>query len=213
MGGRDFRTPGSWLSAWILPPAAVASGPTGDCSSRDGKDGGKKGGGRHFPNPGYIDSLFSASGNQMNFRSGGLIPSQWNPHQNPRLLEFTRAGQQKASVEGIPCINIITLRWASLVTHLLKKSSCNAGDPSLISGLGRSVRRRVRLPTPMFLGFPSGSVGKEYACHAGDLGSIPELGRSLGGGLGNPLQYSCLENRHGQRSLAAAVHGVAKNRT
>ena len=37
----------------------------------------------------------------------------------------------------------------------------------------------------------------------GDLGSIPGLGRSLGGGHGNPLQYSCLENPHGQRSLAS----------
>ena len=36
----------------------------------------------------------------------------------------------------------------------------------------------------------------------GDLGSIPGLGRSLGGGHGNPLQYSCLENPHGQGSLA-----------
>ena len=36
----------------------------------------------------------------------------------------------------------------------------------------------------------------------GDLGSIPGLGRSPGEGNGNPLQYSCLENPHGQRSLA-----------
>ena len=50
-------------------------------------------------------------------------------------------------------------------------------------------------------GFPSGSDGKESACNAGDLGSIPGLGRSPGGGPGNPLQYSCLENPHGQRSL------------
>ena len=53
-----------------------------------------------------------------------------------------------------------------------------------------------------FEGFPGGSNGKESACNAGDLGSIPELGRSPGGGQGNPLQYSCLENPHGQRSLA-----------
>ena len=46
-----------------------------------------------------------------------------------------------------------------------------------------------------------GSDSKESACNAGDLGSIPELGRSPGGGHGNPLQYSCLENPHGQRSL------------
>ena len=49
------------------------------------------------------------------------------------------------------------------------------------------------------LGFPRGSDGKESACNAGDLGLIPGLGRSPGGGHGNPLQYSCLENPHGQR--------------
>ena len=46
------------------------------------------------------------------------------------------------------------------------------------------------------------SAGKEFTCNAGDLGSIPGLGRSPGGGHGSPLQYSCLENPHGQRSLA-----------
>ena len=49
---------------------------------------------------------------------------------------------------------------------------------------------------------PGGSDGKESACNAGDLGSIPWSERSPGGGLGSPLQYSCLENPHGQRSLA-----------
>ena len=43
-------------------------------------------------------------------------------------------------------------------------------------------------------GFPGGSDGKLSACNAGDLGSIPGLGRSPGGGYGNPFQYSCLEN-------------------
>ena len=50
-------------------------------------------------------------------------------------------------------------------------------------------------------GFPGGSAGKESVCNVGDLGLIPRLGRSPGGGLGNPLQYSCLKNPHGQRSL------------
>ena len=54
----------------------------------------------------------------------------------------------------------------------------------------------------VFQGFPSSSDGKESACNAGDLGLIPGLGRFPGGGHGNPLQYSCLENPHGQRSLA-----------
>ena len=51
------------------------------------------------------------------------------------------------------------------------------------------------------MGFPGGSDGEEYACSAEDLSLIPGLGRSPGGGHGNPLQYSCRENPHGQRSL------------
>ena len=46
---------------------------------------------------------------------------------------------------------------------------------------------------------------KESACNAGDLGSIPGLGRSPGGGHGNTLQYSCLENPRRQRSLAGYI--------
>ena len=49
--------------------------------------------------------------------------------------------------------------------------------------------------------FPGSSAGKESACNAGNLGSIPGLGRSPGGGHGNPLWYSCLENPHERRSL------------
>ena len=52
------------------------------------------------------------------------------------------------------------------------------------------------------MGFPGGSHCKESSCNLGDLGLIPGLGRSPGGGRGNPLQCSCLENPHGQRSLA-----------
>jgi len=54
------------------------------------------------------------------------------------------------------------------------------------------------------MGFPGGSDSKESASNMGDLSSIPELGRSPGGGHGNPLQYSCLENPHGSRSLAGS---------
>ena len=60
-----------------------------------------------------------------------------------------------------------------------------------------------RLPTPVFLGFPCGSAGKESACNAGDLGSTPGLGRSPGEGNSNPLQYSGLEN-----STDCVVHGA-----
>ena len=61
---------------------------------------------------------------------------------------------------------------------------------------------RDRLPTPVFLGFPGGSDSKESTCNVRDPGLNHGLGRSPGGGHGNPLQYSCLENPHGQRSLA-----------
>ena len=50
-------------------------------------------------------------------------------------------------------------------------------------------------------GFPGDPDGKESACNVGDLGSIPGLGRSPGEENGNLLQYSCLENPHGQKSL------------
>jgi len=68
--------------------------------------------------------------------------------------------------------------------------------------------RRDRLPTPVFLGFPRGSAGKESTDNVGDLGSIPGLGRSPGEGKGYPVQYSDLEN-----SMDCIVHGVAKSQT
>ena len=73
--------------------------------------------------------------------------------------------------------------------------------PQFDSWVGKIPWKRDRLPTSVFLGFPGGSDGKESTCNAGDLGLIPGLGRSPGGGHGKPLQYSCLESPHGQRSL------------
>ena len=60
-------------------------------------------------------------------------------------------------------------------------------------------------------GFPDGSVVWNQPADAGDPGSIPGSGRSLVGGNGNPLQYSCLKKSHGQRSLAATAHEVLKS--
>ena len=53
-----------------------------------------------------------------------------------------------------------------------------------------------------FLGFSGGSDGKESACKAGDLDSIPGSGRSPGEGNGYPLQYSCLKNSMDRGGLA-----------
>ena len=57
------------------------------------------------------------------------------------------------------------------------------------------------------------SVGNESVCNAGDLGSIPGLGRSPGGGHGNPLQYSSLENPMDRGAWWTIVYGVAKSWT
>ena len=74
-----------------------------------------------------------------------------------------------------------------------KESTYNA--PQFNSWVGKIPWRRDRLPTTVFLGFLNGSDGKESTCNVGDLGLIPGLGRSPGGGHGNPLQYSIKTNK------------------
>ena len=99
-------------------------------------------------------------------------------------------------------VNGYVIIWASLVAQLVKNLPVMQATP--VWFLGRKFPwRRDRLPTPVFVGFPGGSVGKESACNAGDLGLIPGLGRSPRGGYGNRLQYSCLESPHGQRGLVS----------
>ena len=64
-----------------------------------------------------------------------------------------------------------------------------------------------------FLGFPGSSDGKESARNAGDLGSIPGLGRSPGEGNGYPLQYFGLENSMDRGAGQATVHEIVKSQT
>ena len=105
------------------------------------------------------------------------------------------------------CHLIDYIMWASQVAQLVK-NCLQFRRAGLIPELGSSPWRRDRLPIPVFLGFPDGSDGKKKkkkkksTCNAGDLVSIPRLGRSPGGGHSNPLQCSYLEYPHGQRSLA-----------
>ena len=63
------------------------------------------------------------------------------------------------------------------------------------------------IPRSPGLCFPGGSDGKEFACNVGDLGLILGFGRSFGGGHGNPLQYSCLENPMKRGAWQATVPG------
>ena len=65
-------------------------------------------------------------------------------------------------------------------------------------------------------GFPGGAVVKNLPASAGgkgDRGLIPELGRSSGGGNGNPLQYSCLENPMDRGASQVTIHRAAKSPT
>ena len=64
-----------------------------------------------------------------------------------------------------------------------------------------------------YMDFPGGSDGKESACNEGDLGLIPVLGRSPGGGHGNPLQYSCWRTPMDRGGWQATVYGVTKSQT
>ena len=97
--------------------------------------------------------------------------------------------------------------WASLRAHLVKNLPAMQ-ETSFDSWVGKIRGRRDRLPTPIFLGFPCDSAGKESPWNEGDLGSIPGLGRSSGEGQGHPLRYSGLEN-----SMDCRVHGVTKSQT
>ena len=78
--------------------------------------------------------------------------------------------------------------------------------------LGR-VRTSLVFGKDVGFGFPGGSDSNESAYNAGDMGSIPGLGRSPGGGYGNPLQYSCLENSVDSGTWRATVHGITKRGT
>ena len=98
-------------------------------------------------------------------------------------------------------------KTASLIAQLVKNLPAMQ-ETQFNSWVGKIHWRRDRLPIPVFWGFPCGSAGKESACNAGDVGSIPGLGRSPGEGKGYPLQYSGLEN-----SMDCIVYGFTKSQT
>ena len=72
---------------------------------------------------------------------------------------------------------------------------------------------KILLAIINFFDLPSKIKNKTTPANEGDIGSIPGLRRSLGGGHSNPLQHSCLENPMDRGAWWATVHGVAKSRT
>ena len=100
---------------------------------------------------------------------------------------------------GVAASSILT---ASTCSHISITQSVIHSFSHLFSSTQSHHPLLIFLGLSHFSPFPSGSEGKESACNAGDLSSIPGLGRCPGEGNGNPLQYSCLKNLLGQRSLA-----------
>ena len=126
----------------------------------------------------------------------------------PRDLEISVPGIYPREIKTYVRTSLVA-QWIriSLIAQLVKYPPAMQETP--VRFLGQKICwRRDRLPTPVFLGFPCGSAGKESVCNAGDLGSIPELGKTPGEGKGYPLQYSGLEN-----TTDCIVHGVAKSQT
>ena len=104
-----------------------------------------------------------------------------------------------------------TTNGACQVAQLIR-DPLQAGDPGLIPGSG-SFLEEGQAPHTSVLGLVWWLSGEEATCSAGDLDSIPGLGRSPGGGRGNPLQCSCLENPMDRGAWRAAVHGVTMSWT
>ena len=133
------------------------------------------------------------------------LSSLTNPPKSLEVFAY-RTWDHELILTGKRPISMCLETEASLVAQLVR-IHLQSRRPQFHSWIRKISWRRDRLPTPVFLGFPGGSDGKESACNVGDLGLIPGLGRFPGlgkfpgGEHGNSLQYSCLENPHGQRSL------------
>ena len=108
--------------------------------------------------------------------------------------------------------HILVLTMDFLVAQWVKNPPVM--QETLVQFLGlEDLLQEGQVPTLVFLNFPCGSAGKESACNAGDLGSIPGLGSSPGEENSYPLQYSCLENSVDGGAWQVIVHEVTESDT
>ena len=134
-------------------------------------------------------------------------------HRSPRLTD--RRGLSASTLPALFLSRLHLLAYPK--AHL---QACSPRSPlvdSLESGhVAHSQIWKQQIPVLYPSIFPGGTVGKEPTCRCRRckrLGSTPGLGRSPGGGHGNPLQYSCLKNPMDKGAWRATVHGVRKSRT
>ena len=123
-------------------------------------------------------------------------PIIWVGHRQSMHLSSRECTQSKRTA----ILNDPTIQW-----HMQALLPTHRWDP-----------RKQRKPVSFFVFFfvcVCGSDGKEFACNAGDPGSIPGSGRSPGEGNGYPVQYSCLENRMDRGAWWATIHKVTKSQT
>ena len=115
---------------------------------------------------------------------------------------------------GCVCVCVYThIQWN--ITQFKKKKRtkfCHSNMDGPGSNINQTEKKQYCM-TSRIWGFPGRSDGKESTCNARDLASIPGLGRSPGGGHGNPPQYSCLESPMDKGSWRATVHSAAKSQT
>ena len=107
------------------------------------------------------------------------------------------------------CLNMSFFVCAQSCPTLCDLMDCSPSDSSFHGILQAILLQQVAIPYSRE--FPGGSNGKESASNEGDLGLIPGLGRSPGGGHGNPLLYSFLENPHGRGAWQPTVHEAAES--
>ena len=146
----------------------------------------------------YMSSLEKCLFRSVHFLIGlfGLLLScmSWSYISEINLLSVTSF--TNTFFYSVDCLFILfmvsfAIQRASLIAQLVKNPLAMQ-ETWFNSWVGKICWRRIRLPTPVFLGFPSGSADKESACNARGLGLIPRLGRSPGEGQGYLLQYSGL---------------------
>ena len=131
------------------------------------------------------------SGNSLCAKSLQLYPTLWD------LMD--------CSIPGSPVHGSLQARILGWIATPSSRGSSCSRDQTRVSHVyllwqGGSI----------LLDFPCGSDSKDFACNAGDLGSVPGLGRSPAEGNGNPLLYSCLENSMNRKACWTTIHRVTK---
>ena len=118
---------------------------------------------------------------------------------------YFSAGKIETDKDEVSCLRFKDQKWRSW--------NWNLGPPTSSPPMLSSTMAPSTASPETIWGFHGGSGGKESACNAGDLDSIPGSGRSPGDRNGNPLQYSCLENAMDRGAWWATVHGFWKSQT